>query len=285
MFKYYQNEIKQIFDNWQITLTNYFIQLAIVGLFAFDLYSILKGSIGSSLELNDLINHYNHTVFSDYMRFNRSSILTILHSAKYSLLVWVLVSNLINAGILFSTVNKNQNSAISFFKNSIQYFIPNLKFNLFFFTSILISILSFIVPFALSLDSLLNYFSSEKFIFILLIILVIILAILILSIFTWSVISKLIFMQEKFTYRKCLRIGLKSLVKNWLVLLKFILLMIFFQLCIFFIYLMLENILNHELSFMLLVLILIQQTYFILRIQLKQLIYLGIYNRVKKEKY
>ena len=92
-------------------------------------------------------------------------------------------------------------------------------------------------------------------------------------------------MQEKFTYRKCLRIGLKSLVKNWLVLLKFILLMIFFQLCILFIYLMLENILNHELSFMLLVLILIQQTYFILRIQLKQLIYLGIYNRVKQEKY
>jgi hypothetical protein len=127
MFKYYQNEVKQIFANWQITLTNYFIQLAIVVLFAFDLYSILKGSIGSSLELNELTNHYNHTVFSDYMRFHRSSILTILHSAKYSLLVWVLLSNFINAGILFSTVNKNQNSAVSFFKNSAQYFIPNLK--------------------------------------------------------------------------------------------------------------------------------------------------------------
>ncbi len=283
MFNYYQNEIKQILDNWQITLINYFLQLFIVVIFGLDLYSTLKSSIGNSLELNELTIHYNHTVISDYIRFHKSSILIILNSAKYSLLFWVLVSNLINAGILFSTINKNQSSVVSFFKNAVQYFIPNLKFNLFFFTLIIISVLIFFVPFISSLDSLLNYFSSEKFIFFLLIFLTTILAIFLLSIFIWSMISKLIFIQENISYSKCLHLGLKSLIDNWAVLIKFTLLIFFIQLFLLFTYLNLENILNNKSSFMLLVLILIQQIYFVLRIQLKQLIYLRIYNQVEQE--
>ena len=81
------NEIKKILEKWPITLIAYVVQLTIVMPFGLDLYAILKNSIGNSIQINELTNHYNHTVISDFLSQQGSSIKSLLNLIKYTLVL------------------------------------------------------------------------------------------------------------------------------------------------------------------------------------------------------
>ena len=265
------NEIKKILEKWPITLIAYLVQLTIVMPFGLDLYAILKNSIGNSIQINELTNHYNHTVISDFLSQQGSSIKSLLNLIKYTLVLWLLISTFLNAGILFSTVNNNIKNGASFIKGCALYFISNLKFNLIFHSLNVIVITILFVPFALNLESLINYFSSEKYIFIFLMILLITYAFLFIVIFLWSTVSKLHFIQNNFSIGKCILLAQKSIINHKLK----------FQIGLFYLYFVLQSLLNDALTIILL--FLLQQSFMILKIQIKQLIYSGIFRLVNLE--
>ncbi|MBK8641048.1 MAG: hypothetical protein IPN15_02200 [Saprospiraceae bacterium] len=277
------NEIKKILEKWPITLIAYVVQLTIVMPFGLDLYAILKNSIGNSIQINELTNHYNHTVISDFLSQQGSSIKSLLNLIKYTLVLWLLISTFLNAGILFSTVNNNIKNGATFFKGCALYFISNLKFNLIFHSLNVIVITILFVPFALNLESLINYFSSEKYIFIFLMILLITYAFLFIVIFLWSTVSKLHFIQNNFSIGKCILLAQKSIINHKLKLFQFIFIITIFQIGLFYLYFVLQSLLNDALTIILILLFLLQQSFMILKIQIKQLIYSGIFRLVNLE--
>jgi hypothetical protein len=261
---------------WRVAAIVFGCQFALALTLGMQAHSVLESSIGNSLEINKLLINYDHTVMTDFLKVHGASITPLIGQLRWLLLVWLVFSVFMNAGMLYAATSKDQPTVKSFWVAGANYFFPFLKISLVFLGMTLCWTTLIFLPIALFLEPSFQYFSSEQYSVWLVLGLLLIYFLGLAVLFIWSVISRL----EK------IRTGggiLHNILKGWQVFRKntryFLLLLlgfIAFQLILFLLYWLLEAWIGMTSFVGIVFLFFIQQSFVFFRIQSRQMIYAGV---------
>ena len=154
---------KITWQQWRITAIVYGIQLALAFTLGMQVYEVMKASIGNSLNLNTLLQQYDHTVVMDFMKVHGGSITPLIGQLRWLLLVWMIIAVFLDAGMLYTTALPQQASGRAFWEGGARYFFKFLGINLIFLLLLLIWTGLLLLPLAMMIQPSLEYFSSEKY--------------------------------------------------------------------------------------------------------------------------
>jgi len=261
---------------WRIAATVYFIQLCLALTLGMQAHSVLESSIGHSLEINKLLAQYDHTVLTDFLKVHGASITPLIGQLRWLLLVWLIFSVFINAGMLYS-VQLGQSTARAFWQGAAEYFFPFLKISLTFLLLAAVWTLVVWLPMAMFIEPSLQYFTSEKYTVWLTMSLLLVYLIGLAVLFIWSVISRLVKIKTSASTAACVKNGWGIFSKNKR---GFLILMFGFlalQIALLLVYWMLEAFAGMTSPALVLVLFVVQQAFVFFRIQVRQMMYSGFH--------
>jgi len=282
MMKYLKvisNSISLGLRQWQIAAIVYFIQLCLALTLGMQAHSVLESSIGHSLEINKLLVQYDHTVFTDFLKVHGASITPLIGQLRWLLLVWLVFSVFINAGLLYSSSPETlsrQSKVSAFWQGGARYFFPFLKISLVFLLLALVWTVVVLLPIVLYFEPSLQYFSSEKYpVWIILGLLLIYLSGLVV-LFLWSVISRFVKIKTGASMVTCIFKGWGIFRKNKVSFLGIMSVFVMLQIVLLAFYWLLEALTGMTSAGLILLLFVAQQAFVFLRIQLRQMMYAGL---------
>ncbi|MBK8427921.1 MAG: hypothetical protein IPL27_19000 [Lewinellaceae bacterium] len=167
------------------------VQFCLALTLGMQVHGVLESSIGHSLEINKLLQHYDHTVLTDFLKVHGASITPLIGQLRWLLLVWLLFSVFIHAGLLVCAARPEQTGGRNFWTAGAAYFFPFLKISLFFLLLALVGTVVLFLPIALFLEPSLQYFSSEKYSVWLVLGFLLLYGFGLIKLYVWSVLSRL----------------------------------------------------------------------------------------------
>lgn len=275
-----RNVFKQSFSigmrQWRIAAIVYVVQFCLALTVGMEVHNVLESSIGNSLEINKLLLHYDHTVLTDFLKVHGASITPLIGQLRWLLLVWLLFSVFIHAGLLVCAARPEQAEAQRFWTAGAAYFFPFLKISLFFLLLALVGTVVMFLPIALFMEPSLQYFSSEKYTVWLVLGLLLLYGFGLIKIYVWSVLSRLNHVETGASTFKSIQTGRRIFWKNKWTLLGFVLGFVTFQGLLFAVYWQIEAFSGMTSTALIAVLFVVQQAFVFFRIQIRQMIYAGI---------
>ncbi len=260
---------------WRIAAIVYFIQLCLAMTLGMQAHSVLESSIGNSLEINKLLAQYDHTVLTDFLKVHGASITPLIGQLRWLLLVWLIFSVFINAGMLYCA-GTEQTNARAFWQGGAEYFFAFLKISLIFLVLVLVWTVAIWLPMLLFMEPSLQYFSSEKYTVWLALGLMVIYLVGLALLFIWSVVSRLVRIKTSASTASSIKTGWAIFRKNKA---GFLILMFGFaalQIALLGFYWLLEALTGMTSPGLILVLFVVQQVFVFFRIQLRQILYSGV---------
>ena len=265
--------IGQGLRQWRIALVVYIIQLLIAMTLGMQLYQVFEASIGNSLELDELLKGYDHTIVQDFLNVHGGSITPIIGQVRWVVLAYMIFSIFINAGLLY-VVHERSTSWKDFWNGGAMYFFKSaglfLIYLIFYIALIAVIGISFGAVFAKALD-----FSSEKVAFLWFGILSLIFIITILKIMSASVYSRFAIMEGQSVW-SAFKTGWRTFRKNWKSTWGVLISMFFIQLLIYCVYLCMEGTWGMVSTATILVFFFIQQGIIFFRSVWKLMVYNGL---------
>lgn len=164
MLHIFSYSIKTGVKQWRVVLTAYIIQWCLAFTVGMQVYEVLEASIGRSLELRKLLQHYDHTVLTDFLSVHGASITPLIGQLRWLLPVWLFFSVFVNGGMLYCAAFPGQTSWRAFWQGGSAYFFPFLKFALFFLALALVWTVAVWLPVAANLESALEDLPSEQYV-------------------------------------------------------------------------------------------------------------------------
>jgi hypothetical protein len=140
----------------------YVIQLGLALTLGMQVYEVLESSIGQSLNLERLLEGYDHTVMTDFLKVHGASITPLIGQLRWLLLVWLLFSVFLNGALLFGAANQEAPTIGSFWQGGSRYFVRFLALAM--LNLLLVTIWTAIIwiPTILHLQWALEFFDTEK---------------------------------------------------------------------------------------------------------------------------
>jgi hypothetical protein len=147
----------------RVVILVYVLQLLWALTVGLQVYQVMEASIGDSLALQKLVSSFDFTVFTDFLKVHGASITPLIGQLRWLLLLWLVFSVFLQAGMLGLVSRGAMKAPIArFYKHARQYFFPFLvQAVLFLFLFFLVFLLSF-VPVLAQFEQILAFFSSEK---------------------------------------------------------------------------------------------------------------------------
>jgi len=261
---------------WRIAAIVYVVQFCLALTVGMEVYNVLESSIGNSLEMNKLLLHYDHTVLTDFLKVHGASITPLIGQLRWLLLVWLLFSVFIHAGLLVCAAKPEQAGGRNFWTAGAAYFFPFLKISLFFLLLAFIWTVVILLPIVLFLEPSLQYFSSEKYSVWLVLGLLFVYLFGLVKLYIWSVVSRLYKIETNASMLSSLANGRRIFWKKKWALLGFVLGFMALQLLLMFIYWQLEAFSGMTSAALIGVFFVVQQAFVFFRIQIRQMMYAGI---------
>ncbi len=264
---------------WRIAAIVYFFQLCLVLTLGMQVYEVLSASIGHSLEINKLLNHYDHTVLTDFLKVHGASITPLIGQLRWLLLAWLVFSVFINAGMLFCVSTEASSAKVSvraFWQGGAEYFFSFLKISLTFLLLALVWTLLILLPLGVFFEPSLEYFTSEKYTVWLVLCLLALYLMGLIVLLIWSVVSRIVKIQTGAGIAKSLQNGWQIFRKNKRGFLGFMSGIVAFQIFLVLIYWLLDASIGMTTPLNILVLFGVQQAFVFFRIQMRQMMYAGV---------
>ncbi len=261
---------------WRVAAIVYFFQLCLALTLGMQIHNVLEASIGHSLEINKLLTHYDHTVLTDFLKVHGASITPLLGQLRWLLLVWLVFSVFMNAGMLACVASKEQISIRTFWVGGAQFFFPFLKISLVFLLLAAVWTAVVLVPIALNLEGWLQDFPSEKYAAGLVVGMLTIYLMGLAKLYMWSVVSRLSKINTGDSVLASLKTGGQIYWKKKKALLILVLGFVGFQLVLAKLYWLLEGSTGMVLPGLIAVLFVVQQAFAFFRIQIRQMMYAGM---------
>ncbi len=261
---------------WRISAVVYFFQLCLVLTLGMQVYEVLTASIGKSLEINKLLFGYDHTVMTDFLKVHGASITPLLGQLRWLLLVWMLFSVFIDAGLLVAAASPEATGGRTFWEGGARYFFRFLKIRLIMLVLVILWTLVLLLPVALLFQPSVEYFSSEKPMVWLTLGALAVYFVGLVMLFLWSVVSRLVNMKTDASIAKSIRQGGRIFWQH-----KGRLLVIFtgfgiVQVLLIMLYWTLEGLTGMTSPLLMLVFFGMQQAFVFGRILIRQMVYVGV---------
>lgn len=279
MRKFFQDSFGLAMRNWRIAGIVYFIQLCLALTLGMQVYSVLESSIGHSLEVNKLLHGYDHTVITDFLKVHGASITPLLGQLRWLLLVWLLFSVFLDAGLLYSIApvsDSSKSTVQKFWLGGARYFFPFLKIGLSFLGLALFWTLLILAPIALFFEASLQYFNAETYSVWLAISLLVLYLLGLILLFVWSVLSRFSKINAGTTLWESIRVGARLLRSHFVPLLGFMFGLVVFQITLVVIYWFIESYSVNNSPILILLFFIGQQAFMFFRGQIRLMMYAGI---------
>lgn len=257
---------------WRVTSIVYCIQLALALTLGMQVYEVLQASIGNSLEISRLMAHYDHTVLTDFLKVHGASITPLIGQLRWVLLVWLVFSVFIHAGLLFCATQTAARPR-QFWAGGSTYFFPFLKISGIFALLFLLWTAFVLTPIALFFQDSLQYFSNEKYTVWWVLASMGVYFMGLAGLLAWSVASRLVYLSEAASIRKSIGTGVRMLRLNTKKVLILVLFFALLQLLTMLIYNGLDAVIGMTSPITIGLLFGIQQGFVFCRIQLRQMLY------------
>ena len=267
-------------QQWRIAAIVYFFQLCLALTLGMQVFNVLEASIGNSLEINKLIKDYDHTVLTDFLKVHGASITPLVGQLRWLVLVYGLFAVFIDAGLLYCAASPQPAKAQSFWRGGALHFFPFLKIGLLFLFLSVVWTGVIWAPFLAFFEPSLQFFSSEVYTVWLALLLLLVYLVGLAVLFTWSVLSRLVYMERGSRIASCLKQGWQIFRKNKKRLLGLLFGFALLQAALFAIYLLLEAATGMTSPFLIAVFFMVQQAFVFFRIQIRQMVYVGIARQV-----
>ncbi len=261
---------------WRISSIVYFFQWCLAMTLGMQVYDVLNASIGHSLEIKQLLSHYDHTVLMDFLKVHGASITPLIGQLRWLLLAWLLFSVFMDAGLLYC-ISKKSALALDFWLGGASYFFSFLKISLLFLGMMLIWTGLIWGPVLIYLEPSLAYFPSEQYSVWLVILFLVLYILGLAELLIWSVLSRYILMDKGGKIFHCLVSGRRIMGKSKGRFLGVLLAFGGAQIVLIALYWGLDAGIGMTSSAGILILFIIQQAFVFFRIQLRQMMYAGLY--------
>jgi hypothetical protein len=268
----FRNGIRQ----WRIAAIVYFIQLCLALTLGMQVYEVLHASIGNSLEISKLLQGYDHTVITDFLKIHGASITPLIGQLRWLLLVWLIFSVFIDSGLLYCAALPGQASGRSFWQGGATYFFSFLKIGLFFLALALVWTVVIWLPAAMFLEPSLEFFPSEKYTVWGVLLLLAVWLTGLAALLVWSLLSRLHYLQHNSSIIGSLKNGAQVFQKNKIRFLSLLAAFAGIQMVLVVIYLWLEANSGMTSPVLILVFFVLQQAFVFARIQIRQMMYAGM---------
>jgi hypothetical protein len=263
-------------QQWRIATIVYAVQFCLALTLGMEVHNVLGASIGKSLEINKLLEGYDHTVFSDFLKIHGASLTPLIGQLRWLLCVWLFFSVFIDAGLLYAASEPQQVKGRTFWKGGARYFFVFLKIDLLFLLMALIWSALILVPIALFLQPALEHFISEIIPVWGVIILLLVYVAGLVKFFIWSVLARVYHIRMGTSVFGSLKSGLKIFWSNKWALLAFTFGFFVLQILLFVMYWWLESMSGMTTALLIAVFFVLQQAFVFFRIQIRQMVYAGI---------
>jgi hypothetical protein len=263
-------------QQWRIVAIVYFFQFCIAITLGMQVYHVMESSIGNSLEINKLLTNYDHTVITDFFKVHGASITPLIGQLRWLLLVWLIFSVFIDAGLIYCAVHPEQARGRIFFQSAATCFFSFLKiaaiFLLFTLAWTVVTLLPVLGFFQRSVEVFPTEVYSVWMIFVALFVWFIGLVVL----FIWSVNSRIIKIKTAGTIWHSIKSGRLIFWKNKGKMLGLGLLFVLLFVVITATYLSLDAHLGMGSGTLIFIMFLVQQAFVFFRVQMRIMVYAGI---------
>ncbi len=222
------------------------------------IYQVFEASIGNSLEINKLMEGYNDTVVSDFLNVHGASLSPLLGQVRYVLLVYLLFSVFINAGLLFAVTSGRSGWEV-FWEGGAKYFFRFFKIALLFLLVSIIWTAIIWLPFISFFPTSPEIFSSEITSVYLLFAFLFFYFVGLFFLFNWSVISRIKIIREEKKNWQAVKEGLRFAVRRFFPLIGLFFLFLFLQLLFIVAYWQVEGASGMVSPILILIFLIIQQ--------------------------
>jgi hypothetical protein len=194
--------------HWKTALVVYVIQLILALTLGFQVYHVFEASIGNSLELDKLLDGYDHTVLSDFLNVHGASVSPLVGQLRWLLVLYGIFSVFLQAGML-SGVVKNETGWRVIWHGGAAYFFPFLKIAVAILTVTVLWSGVLWLPFLAFFTTSPEVLSSEKVSVQLLFLVAGVWLLGLVFLFNWSVGARLFFLEEGGSIYRCIPAGLR----------------------------------------------------------------------------
>ena len=122
---------------WRIILLIYVLQLVVSLPIGIQVFQVIEASIGDSLSLGIIEEGFNRTVFEDFLNSHGASITPLIGMLRWIVLVFLLLSVFLHAGI-FGSLSQKSNGIRSFVNHAMTLFYSFIKLSLFYLALMLL---------------------------------------------------------------------------------------------------------------------------------------------------
>lgn len=276
MFGTFRNSFLIGLRQWRIAAIVYFFQLCLALTVGLQVFNVLEASIGNSLEINKLIENYDYTVISDFLKIHGASITPLLGQLRWLVLIYVLFAVFIDAGMLVNASKSKEAKVLDFWQGAANYFFSFFKIALVFFTLAALWTMVIFLPIGTFFQPALDFFPNEKYVIWGTIFLVILFLFGLTYLFLWSVASRFWKIKYGTSVFTSLKKGWQHFWQNkkqyWGLLGLFFLL----QSILVAAYWILSSFLGMTSPFLIVFMVLIQQAFSFFRVMIRQMLYVGI---------
>lgn len=197
----------------RLVWTIYLFQLLLAITIGLQVYQVIEASIGQSTNLDKLITGFDYTVIQDLINVHGASISPLIGQLRWYVLAYLIFSTFIHAGTLFVVVQKG-NEWISFWKGGALYFLKFLALGVFFLSLLIIWSLLIWIPYVSKLFYMVEHWVNEPMIIYLLIGLCVLYFLGLTLLFSWSLLTRLAYMNGDISLFKSVQVGLVTLFSN-----------------------------------------------------------------------
>lgn len=242
MIKAFTYGIREGLKHWRAALIVYSILFSLALTIGIQVYQVLEASIGSSLELDKLINQYDHTVISDFLKIHGGSISPLLGQLRWYIIVYLFFSVFINAGLIYTIDKSPKSDWVNFWSGGAKYFWPFLRIGAFFVivTAMLIALIA--IPASSYVGSIFNTTVTEMPMYYVAAGATVLILLVLTFLISWRINTKLIYLRTECSTWQSIKRGFTQNRKRWLSGPRLFLLFFLFMAVIVFVHLYIEGI-------------------------------------------
>jgi hypothetical protein len=263
-------------QQWRIAAIVYFFQFCIALTLGMQVYHVMESSIGNSLEINKLLTGYDHTVITDFLKVHGASITPLIGQLRWLLLVWLIFSVFIDAGLMFCATHPEQAKGRIFFQSAATYFFSFLKIALIFLVLLLVWTGVSLLPVLGFFQRSVEVFPTEVYSVWMILTALFIWFIGVVVLFIWSVNSRIIKIKTGGMIRQCIQQGRSVFGKNKVKMLGLVLSFVLLFAVTTAVYLSLDAHLGMRSGILIFIMFLVQQVFVFFRVQMRTMAYAGI---------
>lgn len=193
----------------------YLLQFALALIIGIQIFEVLEASFGQSMIVDEMMTGFNYTILMDFINVHGASLSPLIGLLRWVVLLYLVISSFVHAGLIQRIIDSTE----SFWGGASKFFFESFCIGAIAVAALLLFSALLWLPILTQLFPLIESFSSEKPIVLLLIVMFVFWFLGVSLLFTWSVKSRFLLISgHRASSWIAMRTAAQGLWRDWIAL-------------------------------------------------------------------